>query len=97
MATIPFPSPTGKSNFQDQDVTAFPDNAIPVIKSDADVFGHPATIYVGTGGSVTFVPWALRNAGTTRVAVVPSGGFLPCRVAAVKSTGTDADDMLAVY
>jgi hypothetical protein len=51
-------------------------------------------LYVGTGGDVVVRPLA----GTTdiRFRNVPSGGLLDIRVAAVRSTGTTAGDIVGL-
>lgn len=75
-------------------VPRFPDNAVAVTKSDTDTFSHPVQIYVGTAGAVTVSPAGGQD---DVVFEMPAGSYVPCRVLAVKSTGTDADDMVAVW
>lgn len=81
-------SPSGYS------ITSFPMNAKAVTKSDTDTFSGPVAIFVGSGGTVTVTP----AGGQADVQfTIPTGGFVPCLVTAVKSTGTDASDLVAVY
>lgn len=75
-------------------ITAFPYNALAITKSDVDTFEEPVTIYVGIGGTVTVTP----AGGQADVQfTVPTGGFVPCLVTAVKFTGTAASGFVAVY
>lgn len=54
----------------------------------------PRAVWVGTGGDVTVI----SAAGTTvTLANVPSGTLLPIRPDVVKSTGTDATDLVALW
>lgn len=81
-------SPTGRV------ITSLPVNAKAVTASNTDTFDAPVSIFVGVGGTVTVTP----ASGQTDVQfTVPAGGFVPCLVTAVKSTGTAATGLVAVY
>ena len=55
----------------------------------------PKALYVGTGGNITMRG---KNGAADQVwKNVPSGAFLPFRAQYVRSTGTTATDILAVY
>lgn len=52
-------------------------------------------LYIGTGGDVTV---QMAGTGTAILfANVPSGAILPIRVIRVNDTGTDAEDIVALY
>jgi hypothetical protein len=70
-----------------------PDNGLAVTPSATDTFASPVTIFVGVGGTVVCTP-AGKQADVT--VTVPSGGFVPFRVGAVKTGGT-ATGLVAVY
>lgn len=72
----------------------FPRNAIAVTPSNTDTFARPVTIYVGGAGDVTCTP---AGGGTDVVVAAPGGGCVPFEVTAVKSTGTTATKLLALY
>ena len=75
-------------------ITKFPFNAKAVTKSDADTFSHPVAIFVGTGGTVTVTP----AGGQADVQyTIPTGGFVPVLVTAVKATGTAASGLVAQW
>ncbi len=97
MATINLLGTTPNKNNLQQIVPAFPDNAFAITPSNADDFSAPVTVHVGGAGTVSVVPWAKRAAGTIVQFTVPAGGTVPCRVAAVKSTGTGANLLVGVY
>ncbi|WP_332823567.1 spike base protein, RCAP_Rcc01079 family [Stutzerimonas kunmingensis] len=65
-----------------------------ITKSDTDIFSAPVAVYVGGAGVVTCTP---ANGGADVAVTVPAGGMVPFRVLAVKSTGTTATLMVAVY
>lgn len=89
MAIIATPNATSPTDRH----PGLPDNALAVTPSNTDTFENPVTIFVGTGGTVTVTP-AGKQADVTFT--VASGGFVPCRVGAVKTGGT-ASGMVAVY
>ena len=72
---------------------AFPSDAAAVTKSDVTVFDKPSVVFVGTAGTATVV----TEAGSTVAFKVPAGGVIPVMVVQVKSTGTDAADMVRVF
>lgn len=82
MALVPEAGSTGVDGFT-------------VVKSDSTVFSRfPRAIYVGTTGDVTI----RTPAGTTLLFKdVPAGGYVLCQCDQVRSTGTDAADMVAIY
>lgn len=78
-------------------VPIMPGCAAAITKSDTDTFSSPVHVYVGGAGTVTAVPEGAGAAGAGVAFEAPAGIVLPVRVWAVKSTGTDATDMVAVY
>lgn len=75
-------------------ITKFPFNAKAVTPSNTDTFSQPVSIFVGTGGTVTVTP----AGGQSDVQfTIPTGGFVPVLVTAVKATGTGALLLVAVY
>lgn len=60
---------------------------------DNDLANVPREIYVGTGGDITLI-----IGGTTVVLVnVPDGARLPYRATRVLDSGTDAENMIALW
>ena len=70
--------------------------AAAVTKSDATVLSPvPRALYIGVGGDVV-VTMAADGSDVT-FANVPTGTKLPVRVSKVKSTGTTASSIVALY
>ena len=90
-ATIVFPTPT---KFGNDGVTQYPSNAKALTASDTDTFDTAVMVYVGSGGNVAVTTAA--GVSVTFVGV-PTGSFVPVKVTAVKSTGTTASSLVAVY
>lgn len=83
-------------------VTGFPAVAKAITPSDAeplrDYDGNlrAMTIYVGTGGTVSVVP--IGNDVAQPVSfIVPDGGLVPVECRYVRSTGTDATNMVGLF
>lgn len=72
-----------------------PIGARAVTPSDVAFFSEPVSLYVGGTGNVVVTP-AGREADVT-FTNFPGGSVLPCRVHAVKATGTTATNIIAVY
>lgn len=71
-----------------------PSDASPLLDYDGNARGM--TVYVGTGGSVSVIP--IGNDPSQPVTfVVPDGGLVPVECRYVRSTGTDATDMVGLY
>lgn len=68
---------------------------------DTDLTTHTRGLWVGTGGDLVVIFAADKSASGAGTAVtianVPDGTLLPVRVRRVKDTGTDADDIVALY
>ena len=63
--------------------------------NDADLTnGECRALYVGTGGALSL---DVGNSTAVIFAGVPSGTILPIRVKRVRATGTDAEDIVALY
>lgn len=92
MAVIPFTNPE-RSGVAGAPV--FPSGAKAITKSDTDTFDHPVAIYVGVTGDVAVMP--SNGSAAVTFAAVPAGAMVPCMVVAVKSTGTTASSLVAVY
>jgi len=90
MAVTTMPSPTTAS----PQCPVLPDAAKAITPSDTDTFQQPVAVYCGGAGIVTCSP---ANGGADVAVTVPAGGVVPFRVLAVKSTGTTATLMLAIY
>lgn len=90
MATVPFPNPTTAS----PQCPVLPDGAKGITPSDADTFAQPVAVYVGGAGTVTITP---ANQGADQVFTMPAGSIVPARAVAVKSTGTTATLLVAIY
>lgn len=60
----------------------------------ADLTVPLAAFYVGTGGDLTVVS---ESGNEVTFANIQSGQFLPIRAVRVKTTGTTASDILALY
>lgn len=71
-----------------------PNAALAVTPSDSNTFAAPVSIYVGGAGIVTCTP---ANGNTDVAITCVAGMVIPFRVVAVKSTGTTATLMVAVY
>jgi hypothetical protein len=83
-------------------VTGFPACAKAITPSDGtplrdfDNRARGMTVYVGTGGTVSVVP--VGNDPTQYIEfVVPNGGLVPVECTYVRSTGTDATDLVGLY
>jgi len=70
--------------------------AAPVTPSNDDDLtnGECRALYVGTGGAVSL---DVGNSTAVIFAGVASGTVLPVRAKRVRSTGTDASDIVALY
>lgn len=71
-------------------------NAVAVVPHDTTTLANVTRgLWVGTGGDVT----VLMAAGGSAVAFlnVPDGSLLPIQIQRVNDTGTDADDMVALW
>ena len=90
MSVISFPNYRGDASL----ATKPADSCVAITKSDDDTFAQAVRVYVGTAGTVTYTP---ADGGDDVAVPVVAGGFTPSRAIAVKSTGTDADDLFAVY
>lgn len=90
MATTALPNMTSVT----PSVPSLPLGALAVTPSDTNTFAGPVTIYVGGAGVVTCTP---ANGNADVAVTVAAGGVVPFRVLAVKSTGTTATLMVAVY
>jgi len=83
-------------------LTGFPAVAKAITPSDGtplqDYDGNPKsmTIYVGTGGTVSVVPVGNDVAQPVSF-VVPDGGLVPVECRYVRSTGTDATNMVGLF
>jgi hypothetical protein len=83
-------------------LTGFPAVAKAVTPSDGtpllDYEGNAKsmTIYVGTGGTVSVVPVGNDVAQPVSF-VVPDGGLVPVECKYVRSTGTDATNMVGLF
>lgn len=69
--------------------------AVTTHNSNALPGGVAKAIYVGTGGDVTLR--ASNASSDVTFKNVPSGCFLPVRAEYVRTTGTTAADMVALY
>lgn len=78
----------------DQQITAFPLYAEPVVPSDSTEFDIASTIYVGTAGNVKVLP---LNGDTPVTFVMQDGSYVPVMVRRVYATDTDALDMVRIY
>ncbi|XUU61080.1 spike base protein, RCAP_Rcc01079 family [Erythrobacter sp. HA6-11] len=66
-----------------------------ITPSDAlDLPAVTKALYVGTGGNVTLVP--VDNAAPVTFVNVPGGAILDVRVSQVRTTGTDASDLVGL-
>lgn len=70
------------------------DGAQAITPHDTNTFQAPVAVYVGGAGVVTCIP---ANGSASVAVTVPAGGMVPFRVLSVKSTGTTATLMVAVY
>jgi hypothetical protein len=83
-------------------LTGFPAVAKAITPSDAeplrDYNGNQRgqTIYVGTGGSVSVVPIG-NDIAQPVTFVVPDGGLVPVECMYVRSTGTDATNLVGLF
>jgi hypothetical protein len=85
MSNSATPSPTAPT---------LPNAALAVTPSDSNTFAAPVSIYVGGAGVVTCSP---ANGNTDVAITCVAGMVIPFRVIAVKSTGTTATLMVAIY
>lgn len=90
MAVITFPSKTTIS----AGVPGRHDGMKALTPSDTDTYEAAVEVYVGGAGIVTCTP---ANGGSDVAVTVPAGGRVPGKVIAVKSTGTTATLLVAVY
>lgn len=83
-------------------LTGFPALAKAITPSDSeplrdfDNAQRAMTIYVGTGGTVSVVPVGNDLAQPVSF-VVPDGGLVPVECRYVRSTGTDATNMVGLF
>lgn len=83
-------------------VTGFPAVAKAITPSDSeplrDYLGleRAMTVYVGTGGNVSVIPIG-NNFSSPVTFVVPDGGLVPVECNYVRSTGTDATDLVGLF
>jgi len=83
-------------------VTGFPALAKAIVPSDAEPLRdyngalRTMTIYVGVGGNVSVVPIGQETTQPVTF-VVPDGGLVPVECKYVRSTGTDATDMVGLF
>lgn len=72
-------------------------NAVVVTPSDSADLGFVTRgIWVGDGGA-KHVAVIMQDSGTVVFENIPTGTFLPIRVTRVKSTGTTASKLIAVW
>jgi hypothetical protein len=70
-------------------------DGVAVTPADSDLARKPAVgLYVGTGGAVAV---QTLDGTTLTFANVADGTFLPIVVNQVRTTGTDASDIIALY
>lgn len=79
--------------FRSADATVSAHGAVAITASDATVFPVTRAIYVGVSGNITV---RMADGQSVTFANVPVGVF-PVQVDMVKSTGTTATDMFALY
>lgn len=91
MATVAFTGPLTTASSQ---CPVLPDGAQAITPHDTNTFAGCVAVYVGGAGVVTCTP---ANGGTDVAITMPAGSVVPFRVLAVKSTGTTATLMVAVY
>jgi len=69
--------------------------AIAVTPNDStDLASQARALWIGTGGDVTVIT---VDGQTVLLANIPDGSLLPVRCTRVKSTGTTASDIVALY
>ena len=81
-------------------MSGIPEYALAVTPSDsADIAdgGRCVGLYVGTAGDVTVVFDRRPDSETVTFVGVPAGSPVPGRIRRVMHTGTDADDIVALY
>lgn len=69
-------------------------SAAAVTASDSTVLDTTRALYVGTTGDVSVVT---KDGNTVTFAAVPAGAILPIRVTKVRSTGTTASNIVALW
>lgn len=79
----------------DSRITMYPRHAAFVTKSDADVFDGPVNIRVYGAGDIVVTPAAPGMSDVTLT--LAAGDDVPFMVVAVKSTGTTATNILAIW
>jgi hypothetical protein len=79
----------------DNRITLYPRHAELVIKSDSVVFDGPVNIRVYGAGDIVVTPAAPGMSDVTLT--LAAGEDVPFMVLAVKSTGTTAADILAIW
>lgn len=67
---------------------------VDVSGGDAALDPPAQALYVETGGAVRFAP--VKPDAPDRTVTVPDGGFILCRVSAVRQTGTTASGIHAL-
>lgn len=70
-------------------------NAAPVTPNDSTEISRTRGVYVGVTGDLTVDMWG-EGDGVTFVAV-PAGSLLPLCVTKIYATGTDADEIVALF
>lgn len=74
-------------------VESFPTHAEAIAVADKD-FDQPVSIFVGTGGNVSFIPFNGNDAITRPFA---TGAVIPVAVKAIRASGTSASDLMAQW
>ena len=85
---------SGPQNERGQVITSPPEHAMTVTPSDTADLPAPARIYVGVTGNVSVVT---AGGETVAFAAFPAGAMLPVLVRRVRSTGTGASSLVAVF
>lgn len=86
-ALVPAPNPSI--------MTDSAQNAFAVVPADADTYARPVRLWIGGAGTIAVFP---ASSPTTAVTfTVAANTFLPLYVVGVKSTGTTATLIVALY
>lgn len=86
---------TDPSTFSASAVTGPAANAATVVPADSDLSDITRSIYVGGAGNL-----AVKMAGNAAIVVFPSvvaGTVLPIRASQIRSTGTNATNIVAMW
>ena len=76
------------------DLSAPAESAVAVTPSDTVNIGKTRGLYVGGVGAITAI---MADGRTVLFSAIPVGTILPIQVTRVKSTGTDATLIIALY